>query len=341
MNRFASMALSLSALALTAGAYGQSQIQVVVDGNPVVFNGQGPAMVQDRVLVPLRGVLEAMQAHVNWNPSNQTVTADRPGYHIQLTIGQTTGSVNGNPVTLDVPAQIMNGSTMVPLRFVGEELGETVHWDANSHTVTITAGDYNVPPPREREHHRHPQLPPPPTPPPPVNVQQTVWVLPPNMVIPANLNIDLDSSQCRPGMRFDCVVPHYPGLPDGCRIEGVVSDVVASIGGGPGGIDFQFDTIIAPNGRRVHINGQPMRLDQPGMRRDNRGRYMAPGGVFNRFVVVNDGGRPRFVNVHDHGPLHGPAAWKEASRGVRRGSGDVHLAAGTSIGIRLSAGVRL
>ena len=42
---------------------------------------------------------------------------------------------------------------------------------------------------------------------------------------PVALNISIGSDECQPGQRITTVVNHYPGIPDGCRVEGVVTDV--------------------------------------------------------------------------------------------------------------------
>jgi len=55
-----------------------------------------------------------------------------------LTIGSTYPTVNGQVVAIDQPGVIVDGRTLVPLRFVGESLGVTVNWDGPTRTVTIT-----------------------------------------------------------------------------------------------------------------------------------------------------------------------------------------------------------
>ena len=45
--------------------------------------------------------------------------------------------VNNTPATMDVPARLINGKTMVPLRFLSEEMGFEVAWDAESRTAII------------------------------------------------------------------------------------------------------------------------------------------------------------------------------------------------------------
>jgi hypothetical protein len=148
LNRFV---LAGFAVAIAAAAHAQD-IRVVVDGNRVYFRNQPPVMVDDRVLVPLRGVFEELGAKVNWNPETQTVTGFREETRISLRIGENTASVNGQPVQLDVPAQIIDSSTMVPLRFVGEALGDRVHWDERTQTVLINATDIDFDRDRDRDH---------------------------------------------------------------------------------------------------------------------------------------------------------------------------------------------
>ena len=129
----AAVALMILVSSVTAA----QQVNVTVDGIPVQFTGTKPLTQQGRVLVPLRGVLEKMGAFVEWAPATRTVVAQRGNTHVELPVGSQTATVDGRQVTLDVPAAVMGGSTMVPLRFVGEALGADVRWDAPSRTVVI------------------------------------------------------------------------------------------------------------------------------------------------------------------------------------------------------------
>ena len=49
--------------------------------------------------------------------------------------------LDGKPLTFDVPPQIINGSTMVPMRKIFEALGASVTWDAGTQTATGIKGD--------------------------------------------------------------------------------------------------------------------------------------------------------------------------------------------------------
>lgn len=64
--------------------------------------------------------------------------------HITLYIGNTTALINDLQVTMDVPPTLINGYTMLPLRFVGEALGITVIWDNNNKTVTCADSNKKI-----------------------------------------------------------------------------------------------------------------------------------------------------------------------------------------------------
>lgn len=112
-------------------------VAVNVNGSPVAFPGQGPIKNGGRVLVPLRGVLEKLGAYVAYDSARREVRAVRNETHIVLPIGSRTARVDGSPVALDAPARIVNGSTMVPLRFVAEALGANVNYEPALRTVAI------------------------------------------------------------------------------------------------------------------------------------------------------------------------------------------------------------
>ncbi len=138
-------------------------IRVLVDGEAVVFD-QPPIVIGGRVLVPLRGIFERLGAFVQWDAASNTVIATRGDTQVRLTIGARQAFVNQRVVFLDVPALIVQGRTLVPLRFVSEAMGARVDWDYASRVVFITSlplAQPAPPPPLPR-----PTSPPPPPPPP-------------------------------------------------------------------------------------------------------------------------------------------------------------------------------
>ena len=116
------------------------EIKVLVNGTALVFD-QAPIIENGRTLVPLRAIFEALGADVHWEQSTQTVTAVRGDMTVTLTIGSSILTRNGDQVTLDVPAKIVNGRTLVPARAVAESFGADVKWDQATNTVTITTVD--------------------------------------------------------------------------------------------------------------------------------------------------------------------------------------------------------
>jgi len=130
--------LFLSMTLAFGGPAWAADITVTVDGTLLGFDVP-PVIVDGRVLVPLRVIFEAMGAPVGWDAATRTITAVRGDTTIRLEIGRRTADISGEPVALDVPAQIRDGRTLVPLRFVAEALGAAVAWDGATRSITITA----------------------------------------------------------------------------------------------------------------------------------------------------------------------------------------------------------
>ncbi len=118
-------------ISLTIGS-----VVAMVDGMPVV-NDVAPIIKEDRTMLPIRFIAEALGATVEWDDDADKVTITKGDIVIEIYIGQPFALVNGEPVQLDAPAFIENDRTYLPLRFVAEALGATVLWDANTNTVTI------------------------------------------------------------------------------------------------------------------------------------------------------------------------------------------------------------
>lgn len=125
----------------SVGAANKYNITVLVDGRKVNFQGGDSLMENNRVQVPLRGVGEALGAVVGF--SGKTVTYVKGDKSIVLTLGSKVALVDGQNVTMDTAAKAIKGRTYVPLRFVSENLGETVEWDKVGGWVWI--GERNIP----------------------------------------------------------------------------------------------------------------------------------------------------------------------------------------------------
>ncbi|MCW2276932.1 stalk domain-containing protein [Heliophilum fasciatum] len=120
-----------------------SPITVYLDGKKLAFT-QDPVIRDDRVLVPLRGIFEALGATVQWDGNVQKVTATKEKTTLWLIIGSASAQKDGQEMLLDRPAEIIEGHTMVPLRFVSESMGCNVRWDDKSCSVWIKTENMNV-----------------------------------------------------------------------------------------------------------------------------------------------------------------------------------------------------
>ena len=116
----------------------EDSIRVTIDGVPVVFADQDPTIVDGRTLVPVRGVFEALGFYVEWDGVD-TATLSRPDYTVTISIGVDTFTTNGAEFALDVPAQLINNRTMLPIRAVLESVGYSVDWDSETRTVIISS----------------------------------------------------------------------------------------------------------------------------------------------------------------------------------------------------------
>jgi beta-lactamase regulating signal transducer with metallopeptidase domain len=99
---------------------------VITLGTGFVF--AAPPTVNENVgtLVPLRTITEELGADVRWDPSTQTVTAEKDGITLTLEIGSDSLTRNGEQIALDEPAQIVDETILVPIRAIAENLGIVV-----------------------------------------------------------------------------------------------------------------------------------------------------------------------------------------------------------------------
>lgn len=136
--------LLIAASLLCVPAFAHPLVTVYVDGTQVSFD-QPPVIQNDRTLVPMRRIFEAMGAEVTWEEATQTVTAVHGSNVIVLHIGETALYRNGAVAyTMPVPAQIINDRTLVPLRAVAESLGASVAWDGINYIVTIQSQSFGT-----------------------------------------------------------------------------------------------------------------------------------------------------------------------------------------------------
>jgi len=123
------------------------EITVKIDGEAIEFD-IAPMIVDNRTMVPMRAIFEALGMEVAWNAATQTVFGFGNGRSIEITVGAETAIVSpvtwrpSTTVELDTPAIIYENRTFVPLRFIAEATGAIVNWDERTRTVAIST-DYD------------------------------------------------------------------------------------------------------------------------------------------------------------------------------------------------------
>jgi len=136
----------MAAMLVITTALAQDNIRIQVNGEEIMFNGQQPISQNGRTLIPVRGVFDALGYDIGWDSTEQNVTLTaKDGTVVSLWIGYNQLSVRSevriprvNLITMDVPAQIINGNTMIPLRAVADAIGADVQWDGTQNMAIIS-----------------------------------------------------------------------------------------------------------------------------------------------------------------------------------------------------------
>lgn len=97
-----------------------------------------PIIIDERTLVPVREVFEKLGGIVEWNDKERSVKITLEEKSIKLWLNNTTALVDGEEKILDVPAKLINEKTMVPIRFISENVGLVVDWDDTTKSVFIS-----------------------------------------------------------------------------------------------------------------------------------------------------------------------------------------------------------
>lgn len=109
------------------------------------INGEGkkmdakPFIKNDRTLVPLRFIVEAIGGEVNWDNDNRLVTVNSKGKNIELPIDSKTIKIDGKDVNIDQAAIIKGDRTFVPIRFIAENLDMLVNYINDTREIEISS----------------------------------------------------------------------------------------------------------------------------------------------------------------------------------------------------------
>lgn len=145
-NKIVQTMLLLFLLGIGSPAFAEGEITVSIDGQEL-YCDVAPVLINDRTMVPMRAIFEALDSNIAWDGASQTIEAYRDGEYVQLQVGNTqmkTGIIRSDgawtqtdTIALEAAPQIVEDRTMVPVRAVSEFLRTVVEWNGNTRTVLI------------------------------------------------------------------------------------------------------------------------------------------------------------------------------------------------------------
>ena len=111
-------------------------LSISINGNKISYP-VSPLKLDGRVLVPLRQTVEAIGGSISWDNEKQEIGIARNEKTITMILWRTTAKVNGSKITMEVPPIILNGATYIPIRFVAENFGYAVTFDAAGNNINL------------------------------------------------------------------------------------------------------------------------------------------------------------------------------------------------------------
>ncbi len=126
---------------------GKPVVTISVDGTQIKFDDVQPQPVAGRMMVPVRGVFEALGIYVEYDYALRTITARKGNEDVELRIGEKLAHKNGAEILLDVAPLLMKNHAMVPLRFIVETLGGKIDFDPATNHIEVTTKAPDTAPP--------------------------------------------------------------------------------------------------------------------------------------------------------------------------------------------------
>ncbi|MCA0754354.1 N-acetylmuramoyl-L-alanine amidase [Paenibacillus sp. N4] len=130
MKRFLSMLLFMSVFFTMFATVGQAAevVPKLFLNGKLLSSAVNPQIVNNSTIVPVRTISEGLGYPIEWDNTVKTVTVNNGKDMIKLKLNDSVAFVNGQPVQLDTPVSIVKGTTLVPLRFIGEHFGLNFEW---------------------------------------------------------------------------------------------------------------------------------------------------------------------------------------------------------------------
>ena len=242
VTRAAFAVMAFQAVSLCAA----QDLQVNMNGRALTFPDVQPSlMYSDNVMVPVRPVLEHMGGEVHWNPATKKVTANVNGKEIELKIFEPVATVDGKYIDLQNAPVMVEGRTLIPMRFLVDAFGAEVNWSETDKLLSIQTDGVAAQEPTA------------------LAPQSQPVTLYEGQTIPVVLDSPLDSSYSQEGDAFTATVrgyDEYSAIPSGTTVEGHVVAVNPMFGDQVGSLELAFDRMVFPNGETLAIDGSPVAL---------------------------------------------------------------------------------
>lgn len=120
-------------------SFADNPIQIEIDGNLIALE-VSPQIENGRTLVPFKAIFEALGLNIAWNDNLRIATAYNDEISVSIKLDEMYGEVNGELIELETKGRIVNGRTLVPLKFISEAFGNEVKWDPFNRVISIRSG---------------------------------------------------------------------------------------------------------------------------------------------------------------------------------------------------------
>lgn len=123
------------------GAEAPNAIKLFLNEKRLVSSEVQPRIISGNTIVPVRIIVEEIGAKVTWDEATSKVTIVKDDVNIQLVINSKTALIKGKKEAMEVAPIIDKGNTMLPLRFIGQQMGIEFTWDASTSSVHMFKKD--------------------------------------------------------------------------------------------------------------------------------------------------------------------------------------------------------
>jgi hypothetical protein len=120
-----------------ANADTEKKIEVILDGEALIFSDQEPTIIKDRVMIPARVLAETWGIGIDWDSKKRRIDLNYLENHLRFDINNDEVLINGNKVDMNTAMIIREGRILIPLRLVSEAFGAEVSWDSENRRVII------------------------------------------------------------------------------------------------------------------------------------------------------------------------------------------------------------